>query len=338
MIELHNQESLSNIWCCICQSGNILKCSILEILELLVFSNNGGDSNLLSPKWKYDVVNQNMNHVLINLNHILDLTNKSQVFTTDVISCYSQYLDSLDISLHELLESISYLSELLTYEVITPFKNQLMDYHMIVTKQKNYFFSLLEKNNDYHNQISSSQDEHTCFNYLSDLIDECLITVQNLKHFTNDYNLISQNKGYFQETITFPTNKVDDDDGKEDDLKESENNFSTLLPLNSCLSLMLKSFSLIKITSITSTLTKIYDYLKLESRNVDSVYKSNLCSLIKQILPIVDGILSLCLIYVEDMFVSYKSTGKLLYICLRTFRVLLSKGFCFDQTKDGEGY
>ena len=78
--------------------------------------------------------------------------------------------------------------------------------------------------------------------------------------------------------------------------------------------------------------------MKLESRNVDSVYKSNLCSLIKQILPIVDGILSLCLIYVEDMFVSYKSTGKLLYICLRTFLVLLWKGFCSDQTKDGEGY
>lgn len=34
---------------------------------------------------------------------------------------------------------------------------------------------------------------------------------------------------------------------------------------------------------------------------------------------------------------SYQGTAKLLYVTVRVFRTLLSKGLCSDETEDGEG-
>ena len=55
------------------------------------------------------------------------------------------------------------------------------------------------------------------------------------------------------------------------------------------------------------------------------------------IIPLVRRISSAHSILLGDLCMSYKAMGKLAYVCLRVFRVLLAKGICSDESKDGEG-
>lgn len=61
------------------------------------------------------------------------------------------------------------------------------------------------------------------------------------------------------------------------------------------------------------------------------------CLLSHSVVPLVRRVLGVSAVLVNDLCMSYKSCGKLLYVCLRVFRTLLAKGLCSDQTKEAEG-
>ena len=61
-------------------------------------------------------------------------------------------------------------------------------------------------------------------------------------------------------------------------------------------------------------------------------------ALIREIIPpFTSRVLAAQASVLHDLMLSYKSSGKLLYVVLRVFRTLLAKGLCSDNTREEEG-
>jgi hypothetical protein len=336
------QQVMRDVWRYINQAGKVLKCSILEVKDLLVtavacdrehpsdiWTTNPTHTAQL-PKWKVDLLFAALDGVILSLEKVLSFnsqhnellhdpitpcllmniqSNEMLLFPPNFVDTFTQFFEQLKVSTAELATSTPYLTEALSADVITPLNSQLSEFLSTLTVHQISF------NTSNAQQGSVVVDD--CAQFLKPLtgvVDDCLITVQNLRSFSNDTNLFNHKKGFFNEDISLPFTV------------ENMAQSSSVVPLCSCLSLALKAFSSMKIPAITSRLTEILQGLQCTNNE-------NL--LIPTVFPLVDNVISSCLIFVDDLLAAYKSIGKLLYICLRTFRVLLAKGFCSDQTKDG---
>ena len=142
---------------------------------------------------------------------------------------------------------------------------------------------------------------------LSNCTDACLVTVQNIEK-TVDATQIGD------ESTTSSRNIV--------------TSFKKSLFLSSMIKLDIIFDHLVQIKKLASLIKR--------RRTRDSFI---LLKVTRRALKIVRLVLQAYQVTIEDSISAYKSAGKLLYIVLRTFRTLQSKGFCSTevQEEDGEG-
>ena len=70
---------------------------------------------------------------------------------------------------------------------------------------------------------------------------------------------------------------------------------------------------------------------------VSKISKHTLVVLESSFIPIIQRIICAFGILIDDMTNAFKSTSKLLYVSLRVFRTILSKGLCSAETQEGDG-
>ena len=181
-------------------------------------------------------------------------------------------------------------------------------------------------------------------NCLSAVVDESLITVQRVRAIaerTGKFKMSSSDAtsakidGCFGESITLTslTEESTEDKGEKDKEKVVE------MKLVDLLSLGMTSFSVLNMHKLTAHVTTLCDHLgDLSHSNAESSTSQHTRLLVQQIAcPLISKVLAAEAVLLRDLCESYKSCGKLLYVLLRVFRVLLAKGLCSDETKESEG-
>jgi uncharacterized protein with von Willebrand factor type A (vWA) domain len=352
--QIPNQQRVREVCKYINQAGKILKCSVLELKDMLVTaltcgsdspadiwsSNTNAPTAPDFPKWKADLVTSTLDRIVISLEDViclntttsshevlspalpLNLQSNDMKYTVDFLNSYSKSLTALEVSLGEFISSAPYFNDALSPEVISPLKAQLSEYLSQISQHKLFFQSFCRSKGS-----EVFAHDNSCDNLLQPLgvvVDDCLITIQNLRTFSNDMTVLSNHKkGYFNEDISLPVVTAPD---------QGSTSPVAVIPLVSCLSLAHKSFSSMKVPIIIHNLTQVQNEVNSGFNESASVHLSHL---LPAVLPLVDHVLASSVVLIEDLLSAYKSLGKLLYVCLRTFRVLLAKGFCSDQTKDG---
>jgi midasin len=370
--QIPNQHKVREVCKYIKQAGKILKCSVLELKEMLHTALTCGNESPVDiwstntrnisgsdfPKWKAEIVTSTLDRIVTSLDDVLSfnqttsghailspavpltLQSNEMKYSVDFLSSYSKSLTALEMSLGEFMNSAPYFNEVLSPEVISPLKVQLSDYLSQISQHKSFFQSMSQPHSLQRSPESLLSHNTTattnCDNLLQPLgvvVDDCLITIQNLRTFSNDLTVLSNHKkGYFNEDISLPV-VTSPDHGAASGSSSSV----AVIPLISCLSLAHKSFSSMKVSIIVHHLTQVQNEINSDSSSSSNENTSVhlLSLLLPVVLPLVDHVLASCVVLIEDLLSAYKSLGKLLYVSLRTFRVLLAKGFCSDQTKDG---
>ena len=115
--------------------------------------------------------------------------------------------------------------------------------------------------------------------------------------------------------------------------------------LTESLALSVSSVATVQAAQLSKSLCSLLVYIqeikkKAVTPQASSLDLSTLHSTIHlslTVLPLVRRVLGTYGVLLSDLCNAYKSSGKLLYVNLRIFRVLLAKGLCSDDTKEGEG-
>ena len=190
---------------------------------------------------------------------------------------------------------------------------------------------------------------------LSAVVDESLIAVQRIRAIaerTGKFKMSSSDftsakiNGCFGESITLTSlteekteekgRKGENESGKD---SEKEKEKVVEMKLVDLLSLGMTSFSVLNMHKLTAHVTALCGHLgELSNSTAESSTSQHTRLLVQQIAcPLVSKVLSAEAVLLRDLCESYKSCGKLLYVLLRVFRVLLAKGLCSDETKESEG-
>ena len=186
---------------------------------------------------------------------------------------------------------------------------------------------------------------------LSLVIDESLITVQRIraiaertgKYRINGTAATGKLTGCFGEvTILTNSNSTDSQQSSFEVPSENTGHEQGEMRLTDLLSMGMTSFSALQTHKLTAQVAALCDNLSnLPYRHDDSdmslMAHHTLLLAHQTACPLVAKVLGAEAVLLRDLCESYKSCGKLLYVLLRVFRVLLAKGLCSDETKEGEG-
>ena len=195
------------------------------------------------------------------------------------------------------------------------------------------------------------QVESKTIKSLSLVIDESLITVQRIRAIaerTGKYKMTTTTTagnitGCFGES-TILTNATHTDSlaASSEAAVENRGQEQGEMRLVDLLSMGMTSFSALQTHKLTSQLSILCDNLSnLSHSHTDddmNAMAHHTRLLVQQTAsPLVAKVLGAEAVLLRDLCESYKSCGKLLYVLLRVFRVLLAKGLCSDETKESEG-
>ena len=242
------------------------------------------------------------------------------IFGLQHVNHLNESYNSLKSCYHTFASTFVFLDALLSKEVTVTIYDQLDHYlDELAIQSLQLRTSKLDRQRSYGNGDGIESVEPVCAS-LSGCVDKCLLAVQNLKAFSAR-RMENSTKGIFGDDF----HMVDDAD------------ISSEIPLLPCLSLAYCSFSVLKLPDISQSLQQ---FLKTVTGNgINAGILSALKSIFVSCLPLFECTLASAIILIEDVLSSYKSFGKLLYVCSRLFRVLLSKGFCSiaSEVGDSEG-
>lgn len=233
-------------------------------------------------------------------------------------------------ALKEVVGVTDSLNTLLSADVAAPMIKRFQEY--VDTLRS---FSSLPVQETLHKETAVAQIESKCALSLSTVVDESLIAVQRIR-------AVAERSGKYKVATTAPakitgcfgetallTSTVAAEKGEE----------QTEMRLVDLFSLGMSSYSTLQTHRLTAQLSTLCDDLsELPTSNSANAMVTNTRMLVQQIAsPLVAKVLGAEAVLLRDLCESYKSCGKLLYVTLRVFRVLLAKGLCSDETKESEG-
>ena len=247
---------------------------------------------------------------------------------------------------------------LLSADVALPVITRLQEYvqtlHSFFVLTSEDAPSLVAEMTDSADESRAVHIEGRSLQSLSLVVDESLIAVQRIRAIaerTGKYKMTStvtsaatNITGCFGESavLTHAVSTVSPStDEKDTHDKGQEQGEMKLVDL---LSMGMTSFSALQTHKLTTQLLTLCDNLGAlphtgnEGDSAMSAMAHHTRLLVQQTAcPLVAKVLSAEAVLLRDMCESYKSCGKLLYVLLRVFRVLLAKGLCSDETKESEG-
>jgi hypothetical protein len=196
-------------------------------------------------------------------------------------------------------------------------------------------FSLTTVQHSSHCEAGVAQIESRCAQSLSTVVDESLIAVQRIR-------AVADRSGKYKVATAAPA-KIIGCFGEAALLTSTaaveKGEEQTEMRLVDLFSLGMSSYSTLQTHRLTAQLSTLCDDLsELPSTSSKNAMATNTRMLVQQIAsPLVAKVLGAEAVLLRDLCESYKSCGKLLYVTLRVFRVLLAKGLCSDETKESEG-
>jgi MoxR-like ATPase len=167
---------------------------------------------------------------------------------------------------------------------------------------------------------------------VSRCIDECLVSVQKLRSFA-DVKAIAANTsfaGCFGEKLLMSLVGDDSNNGEQ----------ATVAPaliLKDSVTLSVTTLAACQLQKVTTALTQIQSALSARLDTATAAERLAASAVLSAIQPVVQLLAQAYCTLVDGLVMQYKSVGKLLYICVRIFRTLLSKGICAATVEEGEG-
>jgi hypothetical protein len=232
------------------------------------------------------------------------------------------------------------LYALLSYDVAAPVIKRLQEYVDTMTT-----FSKMPMAVDSAHSLESPtvRTERNTVQSLAAVVDESLIAVQRIRAIaerTGKYKTTSaavpttKVTGCFGEAITL-LNATATAEEQEEEKEQGEMKLVDLLGLG------MTSFSALQTHKLTTQLETLCDNLSAlphtSSQDTSAMARHTRLLVQQSACPLVARVLGAEAVLLRDLCESYKSCGKLLYVLLRVFRVLLAKGLCSDETKESEG-
>lgn len=359
-----DQKVISEMFTYRRSAGSAVLCSLREVKHLLAAAadsnvprrdaDDSSDCVACVSSWKIDASFNALNEIVAAVESCISVGNSdspsqttSKIFSeglgldmanSSFSSCNVYNMDDVEylksststlLTHHGSFIGVSqHLDELLSVDVTSSMHDQLMAFVTELTVQMSKLSSIdaeLTGKSDIDLKVMNPASE-----LLSETVDKCLLAVQNLKNLKSSKFLHNFN-GNFGETVEV---SKQNESGiiEEGDSSDEPHHEKSLI---ACLSLSYYSFSVLKLPGISNSLEQLLDLLT--SHPIGSSDYFVLRTITLSSLPIFDCIVAAVVVLIEDMLSSYKSFGKLLYVSTRMFRVLLSKGFCSDESKDGDG-
>lgn len=203
-----------------------------------------------------------------------------------------------------LLSNDRLLCSILSSDVVVP----------IIQKLDCFKSTLLQKNNVLmHSPKAEEGITDLALRAASEVIEECLITVQQLRLLQPQTDDSKFESVYGDVVITG---------------KDSENS----LDMYSSAVLCVSSLARMRLDKLAAKCRSLVEVTASCGATRDTFATLN--AVLQHMSPMLDIIVESSLYILHDLFKCYKSTGKLLYVCNRVFRVLLSKGYCSDNVNE----
>ena len=261
--------------------------------------------------------------------------------------------DRAGAALREIKGARDGLTALLSSDVVSPVISRLQEYAQTLQSFASSTSAISDIEVGEDEGSVTVQVESRSVQSLSLVVDESLIAVQRIRaiaertgkyKMTNAKTTSGSITGCFGEA-TVLTNATDipssesqaKEGGGQGDAQEQGE-----MRLVDLLSMGMTSFSALQTHKLTSQVSALSDCLsqlphthsdpamRLMAHHTQLLVRRSAC-------PLVAKVLGAEAVLLRDLCESYKSCGKLLYVMLRVFRVLLAKGLCSDETKESEG-
>ena len=245
----------------------------------------------------------------------------------DVLTMY-EASDDLESCFAEFEEDILTLQNSLSVDVVNSLAVQFGDFMKQIQLQKDILeATLISQDNDISDQAEYTRLTAEIPVVMNATLESCLVSVQNLRTLagtghSSDSEAPAAIKGCYGEAIMLPS------------LDSTDSNPTIM----TCMDLCMASFEALRMCELSSQLSRLQVKIRDLTDHCCAIRGQDanvLNHLYHSILPIVESVTATGMIIIEDLISSYAQSGKLLYVCLRIFRVLLAKGFCHDTTKDG---
>ena len=240
------------------------------------------------------------------------LLDSSYISITMMNNCLENLSSKINDSLKEFNMIKSILEHMIPTHIVNQIQSSLSEFNNLLSNLKAKYekAEMLDINDD----VSSDKDLKD-FNEIARLsslcVDECLIVVQKIK--------LAAAKS---------ENVVHSDD--EEIINE---NSSTIVNTISESYEVIANLHIAKLANSVSEIVSLLDSCKER----DPYEQHQCCLLVRNIIPLIYRVIGTYAILLEDLCLSYKSSSKLLYVCLRVFRTIVSKGLCSAETEDGDG-
>eukprot|EP01038_Epipyxis_sp_PR26KG_P006887 gene6887-9437_t len=239
--------------------------------------------------------------------------------SNDSFESLSKYNKIIINAKKDLLSIQNILYECLSAEVVEPIFTRLNEFHSFSDKNTNDLTTAIDNSS---NLVESSNAvDEKLVRLLSTCIDDCLISIQKLRSLANNSWKSSDNleeKVQNNEDISPMVGCF----GEEIDLA----NGLTYRPM----------ISLTVVTMAAMNISKLAQSIDSINQHVAQAPTSSSHLFLEICHPLITRIVHIHSFLIDSIIQLYKSSNKLLYICIRVFRNLLAKGLCSDETKEDD--
>ena len=324
------QQTILNALSYRATAGNTLLCSLKELNHLLQATmqySSASESKSLDPTDCLAAIISSVQGSLppttspdacqvfssdIGLMSDLDISQK--LYTYDDVKFLQQSAKIVAESYQKHSEGLTSITAILSDDITGAVYHQLHEYINVTTRQCPQDDSSSRPTDVEHNLLVPTVTS------LSKCVDSCLLIAQNLKKIGLEKKSHQFNDA-FGDTI--------------DCTAEADSEAAT--PFMACLSLSSCCFSALNLSNISEALEEVF--IAVGSSPVSYSDYGTLKDCALSAMPLLESAIATAVVLIEDFVASYKSIGKLIYVCTRVFRVIISKGFCSNdanEESDGE--
>jgi hypothetical protein len=169
---------------------------------------------------------------------------------------------------------------------------------------------------------------------VSRCIDDCLVSVQKLRSLA-DLNTLSATGafvGCYGEKIE---NYAAAEGAGAEEAEGAARQQAVIL--RDCVTLSVSSLAACQVQKVTTSLAVIHRHLAQKLDRASAAQRTAAVTVVSAMTPVVQQLTQAFCALLDGVVMQYKSVGKLLYVTVRIFRTLLSKGICSATVEDGEG-
>jgi hypothetical protein len=230
------------------------------------------------------------------------------------------------------------MADLISADIVVPLKQRMAEFRESL--EGNYSTALLEGDevlagpqvpaDALESILSGGESESNLGAMVSRCIDDCLVSVQKLRSLA-DLKALSATGAF----VGCYGEKIENYGAESDAGEEGARQQAVIL--RDCVTLSVSSLAACQVQKVTASLTAIHRNLTLKLDRAPAAERSAAITVLSALTPVVQQLTQAFCALLDGVVMQYKSVGKLLYVTVRIFRTLLSKGICSATVEDGEG-